>query len=166
MLDNLRSTRVMCCSRKRATPQPRFNLLLTRPHHPSALHLYHAQLQCRSPQWALSLWCTESLFYCQHTESGTFRLYLLKMAPGLPQFKFFNLSMPAEYVAHVEINRPEKLNAFHDPMWHEIRTIFDYLSSDPEVRAVLISGAGPKAFTAGTRAACFRGLDNLHVFYY
>jgi Delta3,5-Delta2,4-dienoyl-CoA isomerase len=26
--------------------------------------------------------------------------------------KFFNVAFPQEYVAHVEINRPEKLNAF------------------------------------------------------
>jgi len=28
------------------------------------------------------------------------------------QYEYFNVSFPAEYVAHVEINRPEKLNAF------------------------------------------------------
>lgn len=27
-------------------------------------------------------------------------------------YEYFNVSFPAEYVAHVEINRPEKLNAF------------------------------------------------------
>lgn len=26
--------------------------------------------------------------------------------------EFFNVTFPSEYVAHVEINRPEKLNAF------------------------------------------------------
>jgi len=30
------------------------------------------------------------------------------------QKEFFNVSFPAEYVAHVEINRPEKLNAFKE----------------------------------------------------
>ena len=29
-----------------------------------------------------------------------------------PQYEYFNVTFPAEYVAHVEINRPEKLNAF------------------------------------------------------
>jgi Delta3,5-Delta2,4-dienoyl-CoA isomerase len=76
------------------------------------------------------------------------------MAPPVPNFRFFNLSMPAEYVAHVEINRPDKLNAFNDPMWHELRAVFEYLSSHPDVRCVLLSGAGPRAFTAGTRLIC------------
>ena len=75
----------------------------------------------------------------------------LNMAPLMPTFRFFNLSMPVEYVAHVEINRPDKLNAFYDPMWHELRNVFEHLSTNPDVRCVLISGAGPKAFTAGTR---------------
>lgn len=72
------------------------------------------------------------------------------MAPSVPDFRFFNLSMPAEYVAHVEINRPDKLNAFHDPMWDEMKAVFEYLSSNADVRCVLLSGAGPRAFTAGT----------------
>lgn len=71
------------------------------------------------------------------------------MAPIAPTYKFFIISRPAEYIAHVEINRPDKLNAFHDPMWHELKAAFNYLSSDPDVRCVLLSGAGPKAFTAG-----------------
>jgi Delta3,5-Delta2,4-dienoyl-CoA isomerase len=74
----------------------------------------------------------------------------------LPSFKFFNLSMPVEYVAHVEINRPDKLNAFYDPMWHEMKAVFEHLSSNPNVRCVLLSGAGPRAFTAGTSAGLLR----------
>ena len=29
-------------------------------------------------------------------------------------YEFFNVSFPAAYVAHVEINRPEKMNAFKE----------------------------------------------------
>jgi delta(3,5)-delta(2,4)-dienoyl-CoA isomerase len=29
-------------------------------------------------------------------------------------YEFFNVTFPAEYVAHVEINRPEKLNAWKE----------------------------------------------------
>ncbi|KAF1844994.1 delta-delta-dienoyl-CoA isomeras-like protein [Cucurbitaria berberidis CBS 394.84] len=65
------------------------------------------------------------------------------------QKEFFNVSFPAEYVAHVEINRPEKLNAFKEVMWHNLSAIFRALSHDPSVRAVLLTGAGPRAFTAG-----------------
>ena len=63
--------------------------------------------------------------------------------------KYFIVTSPAPLVAHVEINRPAKLNAFHEAMWLELRSVFDKLSSDPDVRAVVLSGAGDRAFTAG-----------------
>lgn len=63
--------------------------------------------------------------------------------------EFFNVTFPSEYVAHVEINRPEKLNAFHEPMWLNLSAIFKKLTHDPNVRAVVLTGAGPRAFTAG-----------------
>ncbi|PSN73385.1 ClpP/crotonase [Corynespora cassiicola Philippines] len=65
------------------------------------------------------------------------------------KYEFFNVSFPAEYVAHVEINRPEKLNAFKEQMWLNISAIFRRLSHDPNVRAVVLTGAGDRAFTAG-----------------
>lgn len=62
---------------------------------------------------------------------------------------FFNVTFPAEYVAHVEINRPEKINAFKEVMWNNLSQIFTALSHDPSIRAILFTGAGPKGFTAG-----------------
>lgn len=37
------------------------------------------------------------------------------MAQSTYNYEFFDVSFPAEHVAHVEINRPEKLNAFKQP---------------------------------------------------
>ncbi|KAI8624457.1 enoyl CoA hydratase-like protein [Xylariaceae sp. FL1651] len=74
------------------------------------------------------------------------------MAPsldGYAGFKHFLISSPAEYVAHVETNRPEKLNAFFEDMWLELGQIFRKLSHDPQFRAVIFSAVGDKAFTAG-----------------
>lgn len=68
---------------------------------------------------------------------------------GYTEFKHFLVSSPAEYVAFVEINRPKKLNAFFEEMWIEFGKVFEKLSVDPEVRAVVLSGAGDRAFTAG-----------------
>lgn len=59
------------------------------------------------------------------------------------------VSLPSKGVAHVEINRPQKLNAFDRPMWLEYGKIFEQLSDDPEVRVVVLSAAGERAFTAG-----------------
>jgi len=72
------------------------------------------------------------------------------MAPSdYPKQQHFNLTFPSPYIAHVEIDRPEKLNAFTEPMVHSLGAIFKQLSEDPDVRAIVLSGAGPKAFTAG-----------------
>lgn len=66
-----------------------------------------------------------------------------------PQQQYFNLTFPEPYVAHVEIARAEKLNAFTEPMVHSLGAIFKQLSTDPDIRAIVLSGAGPRAFTAG-----------------
>jgi len=49
----------------------------------------------------------------------------------------------------VEINRPDKLNAFTEPMWLEMGQLFRQLGQDADVRAVVLSGAGERAFTTG-----------------
>ena len=42
-----------------------------------------------------------------------------------PPCKYFNLTYPLPFVAHVEIDRPEKMNAFTDEQVpHRYRTIF------------------------------------------
>ncbi|KAF2874421.1 delta-delta-dienoyl-CoA isomeras-like protein [Massariosphaeria phaeospora] len=71
------------------------------------------------------------------------------MAASAYAYDYFNVSFPAEYVAHVEINRPEKLNAFIEIMWLNLSAIFTRLSHDASVRAIIISGAGDRAFSAG-----------------
>ncbi|KQQ55794.1 enoyl-CoA hydratase [Pseudomonas sp. Leaf127] len=53
-----------------------------------------------------------------------------------------------EQVAHVQINRPDKLNAMNAAFWHEIRAIFQWIDEHDGIRAVVISGAG-KHFSSG-----------------
>jgi len=64
-------------------------------------------------------------------------------------YRHFRITCPSEYVALVEINRPEKLNAFIEDMWVEFGRIFNQLSRDADVRAVVLTGAGDRAFTSG-----------------
>lgn len=70
------------------------------------------------------------------------------MAASQP-YKHFLVDKPLPYVAHVQINRPAKLNAFYEEMWLEFKVVFDMLSLDSDVRAIILSGAGDRAFTAG-----------------
>ena len=51
-------------------------------------------------------------------------------------------------VAYLRMNAPERLNALSDAMLAELQRAFDGLAREPEIRAVVLSGAG-KAFCAG-----------------
>ncbi|KAF9882007.1 enoyl-CoA hydratase/isomerase [Colletotrichum karsti] len=64
-------------------------------------------------------------------------------------YTYFLVTTPAPFVVHVEINRPKKLNAFSEPVWREFGALFNRLSHDPDVRAVVLSGAGDRGFSAG-----------------
>ncbi|WP_202444857.1 enoyl-CoA hydratase/isomerase family protein [Schauerella aestuarii] len=50
-------------------------------------------------------------------------------------------------VAIVRLNRPDRLNALAEPMKEKMGSVFESLSRDPEVRAVLLCAAG-RAFCA------------------
>jgi 2-(1,2-epoxy-1,2-dihydrophenyl)acetyl-CoA isomerase len=49
----------------------------------------------------------------------------------------------------VTLNRPERYNAFNETMKRELKSAFKDCSRDEEVRCVVITGAGSKAFCSG-----------------
>jgi enoyl-CoA hydratase len=53
-------------------------------------------------------------------------------------------------IATVTINRPDKLNALNAQCKNELKTLFTALKSDAMVDGVILTGAGEKAFVAGT----------------
>lgn len=67
----------------------------------------------------------------------------------------------SDRIAHVTISRPEKLNALNTQCKQELSDLFDYLRASPEIDAVILTGAGEKAFVAGTDIAELTGLDAL-----
>ena len=54
-----------------------------------------------------------------------------------------------EAVAHLVLNRPKVINAFNMQMRDELYQALSAAKDDPEVRAILISGAGDRGFCAG-----------------
>ncbi len=52
-------------------------------------------------------------------------------------------------VARVTVNRPDKLNALNHQTLSELESAFDDVAADSSVRAVVVTGAGDKAFVAG-----------------
>lgn len=55
----------------------------------------------------------------------------------------------ADGIATVTLNRPEKMNAFTRTMMAEIITAMDDLDADDDIRAIIFTGAGNRAFCAG-----------------
>lgn len=51
--------------------------------------------------------------------------------------------------AVLTINRPSKLNALNKATIQELHDAFTVLDQDPEVRAIVVTGSGEKAFVAG-----------------
>jgi len=52
-------------------------------------------------------------------------------------------------IGYVRINRPEKLNALNRKVMEELFDCFQAFQSDEEVRVVILTGSGEKAFVAG-----------------
>jgi enoyl-CoA hydratase len=62
-------------------------------------------------------------------------------------------------IAVVTVNRPHKLNALNGRTIEELDAAFSALGSDAEVRGVVLTGAGDKAFVAGADIGELAGLD-------
>ncbi len=54
----------------------------------------------------------------------------------------------SNHIAHVQINRPEKINAMNAAFWREIVEIFQWIDDTDQARVVVLSGAG-KHFSSG-----------------
>jgi enoyl-CoA hydratase/carnithine racemase len=55
----------------------------------------------------------------------------------------------SEGIFTITLNRPEKMNAFNQDMAHDMIAAFDEADANDAVRAVIVTGAGDRAFCAG-----------------
>ncbi len=53
-------------------------------------------------------------------------------------------------VLFITIDRPEVMNALHPPAHEELSGLFDAFAADPDLWAAVVTGAGARAFCAGT----------------
>ena len=58
-------------------------------------------------------------------------------------------------VVLVTLNRPEKLNALDYPLIDRLMAVLDAVEENDDIRAVVLTGAGERAFSAGADIACF-----------
>src|SRR2546428_6131697 len=52
-------------------------------------------------------------------------------------------------IARVTVNRPAVRNALNSATMKELRAVFEQLKTDDEIRVVILTGSGEKAFVAG-----------------
>lgn len=55
----------------------------------------------------------------------------------------------ADHVARVTIDRPERMNAIDSATHAKLAAIWDEIETTPDIRCVVLTGAGEKAFCAG-----------------
>ena len=54
-----------------------------------------------------------------------------------------------DHIATITLHRPDKMNAFTGTMMREMIAAFDLTDADDDVRAVIVTGSGDRAFCAG-----------------
>jgi enoyl-CoA hydratase/carnithine racemase len=55
----------------------------------------------------------------------------------------------SDHIATITLHRPDKMNAFTGTMMNEVIAALDSTDADDDVRAVIVTGAGDRAFCAG-----------------
>jgi len=73
-------------------------------------------------------------------------------------YKVFKVAVQ-DKVAHVQINRPEKVNSMNVDFWREITEIFNWADANDGIRAVVLSGAG-KHFSSGMDLTVLAGIGS------
>ncbi len=58
--------------------------------------------------------------------------------------------MASDGIMVVTLNRPERLNALDVPSKEELGNLWKNAAADPQIRAIIVRGAGEKAFCAGS----------------
>jgi enoyl-CoA hydratase len=69
----------------------------------------------------------------------------------------------ADGIAKVILNRPEALNALNSSVYNELYDVFESIENDEEVRVVVLTGSGEKAFAAGSDVVEMQHMNTLDI---
>jgi enoyl-CoA hydratase len=67
----------------------------------------------------------------------------------------------ANNIAKVTLNRPDKLNALNSTVYNELYDVFEAIENDDEVKVVILTGSGDRAFAAGSDVAEMANMDTI-----
>jgi len=76
------------------------------------------------------------------------------------EFKYI-IYEKSEAIATITLNRPEALNAFSKEVVDEVLQALEDIRNDENVRVVILTGAGEKAFSAGADIKAMKGMNAL-----
>lgn len=76
------------------------------------------------------------------------------------EFKYI-IYEKSEGIATITLNRPEALNAFNKEVVDEVLQALEDVKNDENVRVIVLTGAGEKAFSAGADIKTMKGFNAL-----
>jgi len=76
------------------------------------------------------------------------------------EFKYI-IYEKSERIATITLNRPEALNAFNKAVVEEVLKALEDARNDENIRVVILTGAGEKAFSAGADIKTMKGFNAL-----
>jgi enoyl-CoA hydratase/3-hydroxyacyl-CoA dehydrogenase len=76
------------------------------------------------------------------------------------EFDTIRVEKPGDMVGHIILDRPQQMNTVNLEMLEEFGTAVDMLEEDDDVRSILVTGAGDRAFSAGADAMGMAGQAN------
>jgi enoyl-CoA hydratase len=76
------------------------------------------------------------------------------------EFKYI-ICEKSEGIATITLNRPEALNAFSKEVVDEVLRALEDVGNDENIRVVVLTGAGEKAFSAGADIKAMKGMNAL-----
>ncbi len=79
----------------------------------------------------------------------------------MDEFGFQNLTLELAEIAVLSINRPQSLNALNADTLREIGEALDAVLEDNATRALILTGAGDRAFVAGADISEFGNLEDV-----
>lgn len=79
------------------------------------------------------------------------------MTITIPQLATIRIEL-AGHLAEIRLHRPERANAIDQTMWQDLRSAFRWADATPEVRVVVLGGAGQN-FCSGIDLSMLAGVD-------
>ncbi|WP_226006192.1 3-hydroxyacyl-CoA dehydrogenase/enoyl-CoA hydratase family protein [Natrinema salinisoli] len=73
------------------------------------------------------------------------------------EFETIRVEYPGDMVGHIVIDRPHRMNTISDDLLEELSAAIERLEADDDVRALLVTGEGEKAFSAGADVQSMAG---------